>query len=214
MSAAADTKPRIRLILVEDHPLVRDGLRALLDGSGEIDIVGETGLGQEGLALAVALEPDMALIDIGLPDMSGIELAGRIMAQRPSTRVLMLSMYSNREYVLSALRAGVRSYLLKDAPSTEILAAIRAVAEGGMYHSNAATAALLSEKVGQPSLTEREREILILLAKGHSNKRVAEQLGLSVRTVESHRLNLRRKLGVETSTGLVKYALDNGWIKV
>lgn len=214
MSDEPEAKKKIRLILVEDHPLVRDGLRTLLEGSGEIDIVGETGHGQEGLALAQAEQPDMALIDIGLPDMSGIELATQIMLQSPETRVLMLSMYSNREYILSALRAGVRSYLLKDAPSAEILTAIRAVAEGGMYHSGAATAALLAEKVGQQPLTEREREILILVARGHSNKRVAQMLDVSVRTVETHRLNLRRKLGIDTPAGLIKYALEHGWIKV
>ncbi|HZX33175.1 MAG TPA: response regulator transcription factor [Rhodocyclaceae bacterium] len=205
---------KIRLILVEDHPLVRDGLRTLLDGSGDIDIVAETGRGAEGLALAAELLPDMALVDIGLPDMSGIDLASRIMEHNPATRVLVLSMYSSREYVLSALRAGVCGYLLKDAPSSEILDAIRTVAQGGVYHSAAVSAALLAENASRHELTEREREVLILLAGGCSNKSVAQQLGLSVRTVETHRLNLRRKVGADNAAGLVKYALEKGWIKV
>jgi DNA-binding NarL/FixJ family response regulator len=126
----------------------------------------------------------------------------------------MLSMYDNREYVLSALRAGAAGYVLKDATSKEIIAAIRAVAAGASYCSASLTTALATGGSEPPTLTEREREILILVAKGNSNKRIAQQLDVSVRTVETHRLNLRKKLGIETPAGLIRYALQQGWIKV
>ena len=126
----------------------------------------------------------------------------------------MLSMYDNREYVISAIRAGAAGYVLKDASSKEIITAIRAVAAGGSYYSAPLTTALATGGSEPPLLTEREREILILVAQGNSNKRIAQQLDVSVRTVETHRLNLRKKLGVETPAGLIRYALQQGWIKV
>ena len=129
-------------------------------------------------------------------------------------RALMLSMYDNREYVISAIRAGAAGYVLKDASSKEIITAIRAVAAGGSYYSAPLTTALATGGSEPPVLTEREREILILVAQGNSNKRIAQQLDVSVRTVETHRLNLRKKLGVETPAGLIRYALQQGWIKV
>lgn len=205
----------IRVLLVDDHQLVRDGLHSRLGETEGIVVVGEAGSGQEALALAAALQPDLVLLDIGLPDISGLEVAARLAEVAPAARALMLSMYDNREYVVSALRAGARGYVLKDAASKEIIAAIRAVAAGGAYYSGPLAAALADGGSGREApLTEREREVLILVAQGNSNKRVAQLLDVSVRTVETHRLNLRRKLGVETPAGLIKYALQRGWIKV
>ncbi len=205
----------IRVLLVDDHQLVRDGLHSRLGETEGIVVVGEAGSGQEALALAAALQPDLVLLDIGLPDISGLEVAARLAEVAPAARALMLSMYDNREYVVSALRAGARGYVLKDAASKEIIAAIRAVAAGGADYSGPLAAALADGGSGREApLTEREREVLILVAQGNSNKRVAQLLDVSVRTVETHRLNLRRKLGVETPAGLIKYALQRGWIKV
>ena len=204
----------IRVLLVDDHQLVRDGLHSRLGETPGIEVVGEAGTGQEALALAASLQPDLVLLDIGLPDMSGLDVAAKLGEVAPGTRALMLSMYDNREYVLSALRAGAAGYVLKDATSKEIIAAIRAVAAGASYCSASLTTALATGGSEPPTLTEREREILILVAKGNSNKRIAQQLDVSVRTVETHRLNLRKKLGIETPAGLIRYALQQGWIKV
>ncbi|MFA7292081.1 MAG: response regulator transcription factor [Rhodocyclaceae bacterium] len=213
MSSAKNT-PIIRVLLVDDHQLVRDGLHSRLGETPGIEVVGEAGTGAEALALAARLQPDLVLLDIGLPDMSGLDVAAQLAEVAPSTRALMLSMYDNREYVLSALRAGAAGYVLKDAASKEIIAAIRAVAAGASYCSASLTTALATGGSEPPLLTEREREILILVAKGNSNKRIAQQLDVSVRTVETHRLNLRKKLGIETPAGLIRYALQQGWIKV
>lgn len=210
---ATDTRA-IRVLLVDDHQLVRDGLHSRLGETPGIEVVGEAGTGQEALALAASLQPDLVLLDIGLPDMSGLDVAAKLGEVAPGTRALMLSMYDNREYVLSALRAGAAGYVLKDATSKEIIAAIRAVAAGASYCSASLTTALATGGSEPPTLTEREREILILVAKGNSNKRIAQQLDVSVRTVETHRLNLRKKLGIETPAGLIRYALQQGWIKV
>lgn len=217
MSTASDDTANakaIRVLLVDDHQLVRDGLHSRLGETPGIEVVGEAGTGQEALALAASLQPDLVLLDIGLPDMSGLDVAARLGEVAPGTRALMLSMYDNREYVLSALRAGAAGYVLKDATSKEIIAAIRAVAAGASYCSASLTTALATGGSEPPTLTEREREILILVAKGNSNKRIAQQLDVSVRTVETHRLNLRKKLGIETPAGLIRYALQQGWIKV
>lgn len=212
--STTEPQPGIRILLVDDHQLVRDGLRSRLGETEGIEVVGEAGTGREALELAASLTPDLVLLDIGLPDMSGLDVAARLGETTPRTRALMLSMYDNREYVLSALKAGACGYVLKDSTSKEIIAAIRAVAAGGTYYSAPLTAALASSGTETPLLTEREREVLILVAKGNSNKRIAQQLDVSVRTVETHRLNLRRKLGIETPAGLIHYALQQGWIKV
>ena len=213
MSDTTDPGARIRLLLVDDHQLVRDGLRARLGDIPEIDIVGEAANGEQALAAAETLRPDLALVDIGLPDINGIELTTAFAQRCPELRVLILSMYDSQGYVMSAMRAGARGYVLKDAPSAEIIAAIRAVAAGGVYFSSALTAALSTQADDVTALTEREREVLILVAQGDSNKRIAQKLDVSVRTVETHRLNLRRKLGIETAAGLASYALKRGWIR-
>lgn len=213
-SNEAASATAIRILLVDDHQLVRDGLHSRLGETPGIEVVGEAGTGSDALALAATLQPDLVLLDIGLPDMSGLDVAAQLADVAPGSRALMLSMYDNREYVISAIRAGAAGYVLKDASSKEIIAAIRAVAAGGSYYSAPLTTALATGGSEPPVLTEREREILILVAQGNSNKRIAQQLDVSVRTVETHRLNLRKKLGVETPAGLIRYALQQGWIKV
>ncbi|WP_137939502.1 response regulator transcription factor [Chitinivorax sp. B] len=206
-------KPRVRLMLVDDHPLVRDGLRARLAAVPQFELVGEAGGGAEALNLAAIHKPDLMLVDISMKDMNGIRLTELLRERCPNVKVLILSMYDNHEYVTSAMRAGAKGYVLKDAGSQEIIAAIDAVAAGGSYYSATVASALVAPKPASDSLTDREREVLMLLAQGLSNKAVAQQLDISVRTAEAHRLSLRRKLGIDTAAGLVKYAMAQGWIK-
>ena len=213
MTEAKEAGAPIRLLLVDDHQLVRDGLKARLGDLDDIVVLGEASNAEDALAQAERLQPDLALVDVGLPGMNGIELTSAFATRFPALRVLILSMYDSRGYVQSAMRAGARGYVLKDAPSAEIIAAIRAVAAGGVYFSSALTAALSGPPVESSLLTEREREVLILIAQGASNKHVAQKLDVSVRTVETHRLNLRRKLGIETAAGLANYAIKRGWIE-
>jgi len=203
--------PSIRLVIVDDHSLVRDGLRARLSVVPGLRVIGEAASGADALLLADADAPDLMLVDVGMRGMNGIELATALRERHPSIRVLMLSMYDNREYVLSAIRAGARGYVLKESPTEEIIAAISAVWAGGNYFS-AQVSNLVAQARGPTSqLTGREHEILLLLAHGRSNKLVARQLDISVRTVETHRLSLRRKLGVDSASELLKIAVTNGW---
>ncbi len=204
----------IRLMLVDDHQLVRDGLRARLGDTPDICVVGEAGNARDALMHAAVLRPNLILVDVQLPDISGIELTPRLIDLVPDTRIMILSMYNNREYVQSAIRAGACGYVLKDAPSGEIIAAIKMVAAGGSYYSSAVAAVLIGSGNPPALLTDREREVLILLAQGAVNKNVAAELNVSVRTVEAHRLNLRRKLGIDTPAGLTRYAIEQGWIKI
>ena len=203
--------PTVRLVIVDDHSLVRDGLRARLSVVPGLRVVGEAASGAEALQLAAAEAPDLMLVDVGMRGMNGIELATALRERHPSIRVLMLSMYDNREYVLSAIRAGARGYVLKESPTEEIITAIGAVWAGGNYFS-AQVSPLVSQANGPASqLTGREHEVMLLLAHGSSNKAVARQLDISVRTVETHRLSLRRKLGVDSASDLLKIAVTNGW---
>jgi len=201
----------IRLLIVDDHPLVRDGLRARLSVVPGLQVLGEAGSGEQALALAEAMQPDLMLIDVGMRAMNGIELAAALRERHPRIRVLMLSMHDNREYVLSALRSGARGYVLKESPTEEVIAAIHAVWAGGHYFCAAVASVVAQARASAPTLTAREHEILLLLAHGRSNKFVAKQLDISVRTVETHRFSLRRKLGVDSASELLKIALSNGW---
>ncbi len=210
MPLAASPKALIRLVIVDDHPLVRDGLRARLEAVPHFEVIGEAGSGAEALALAECT-PELMLVDIGMKDMSGIRLTEELGRRHPTVRVLILSMYDNAEYVAGAIRAGARGYVLKDASSQEIIAAIEAVAAGGTYYS-APLARALVEPPPVDNLTEREREVLIQLAQGLDNKTIARRLNISVRTIETHRLSLRRKLGIEGAVGLAKYAIKRGLI--
>ncbi len=203
--------PPVRLVIVDDHALVRDGLRARLSVVTGLQVIGEAASGADALVLAAELAPDLMLVDVGMRGMNGIELATALRERHPLIRVLMLSMYDTREYVLSAIRAGARGYVLKESPTEEILAAISAVCAGGNYFSAPISNLVLQPGAAQPQLTAREHEVLLLLAHGRSNKLVAKELDISVRTVETHRLSLRRKLGVDSASALLKIAVTNGW---
>ncbi|WP_431276537.1 response regulator [Variovorax ureilyticus] len=199
----------IRLFLVDDHPLVRDGLRARLSSLPEIDIVGEADGAAEALPLIEELKPDLVLADVGMKDINGIELAARLQERQPQVRVVMLSMYDNPEYVQQALQAGARGYVLKDAPASEIVAAIDAVTAGGTFLSPAVSKRLFRNQAPRPLLTPRESEILSALGRGASSKEIALELGLSVRTVEAHRQSIKRRLGIEGQAELIKYAVEH-----
>jgi two-component system, NarL family, nitrate/nitrite response regulator NarL len=201
----------IRLVIVDDHSLVRDGLRARLSVVPGLQVVGEAASGIDALRLAELEAPDLMLVDVGMRGMNGIELASALRDRHPNIRVLMLSMFDNREYVLSAIRAGARGYVLKESPTEEIIAAISAVWAGGNYFSAQVATMVAQLAPSSSQLTSREHEILLLLAHGGSNKVVANKLDISVRTVETHRLSLRRKLGVDSASDLLKIAVSNGW---
>ena len=201
----------IRLVIVDDHSLVRDGLRARLSVVPGLQVIGEAASGAEALLLAQAEAPDLMLVDVGMRGMNGIELATALRERYPLIRVLMLSMYDTREYVLSAIRAGARGYVLKESPTEEIIAAIGVVRAGGTYFSAQVADLVAPGGSALTQLTGREHEILLLLAHGNSNKAVARQCDISVRTVETHRLSLRRKLGVDSASELLKIAVASGW---
>ena len=200
----------IRIALVDDHSLVRDGVRALLSTRPLFEVVGEAENAVQALAMCEAVKPDILLVDIGLQDMNGLELTQLIRQRCPAIKILILSMYDNQEYVATSIRAGASGYVLKNAPSREIVAAIEAIATGGTFYSAEVTLKLVSRKTEENELTPREVQVLVGLAKGLDNKTIARDLAISVRTVETHRLSIRRKLKVDKPAGLVKYAMEHG----
>jgi len=200
----------IKILLVDDHPLVRDGLRARLEAVPTFDVVGEAGSAAEALEVARARQPDLVLMDINMRGTNGIEATAAFRAQCPAIAVLILSMHDKQEYVAQAMAAGARGYVLKDAPGKDIVVAIETVMSGGIYYSAALAEQLGRGPAGQDeALTTREQEVLRHIANGESNKQIARDLDLSVRTVETHRLNIKRKLGIEGQAELIKYAVQH-----
>lgn len=199
----------IRLFLVDDHPLVRDGLRARLGTVPHIEVVGEAGSAAEALERLASCQPGLVLMDVGMKGMNGIELAALLLERQPGLNVLMLSMYDNPEYVQRAMQAGAKGYVLKDAPAGEILAAIDAVASGGTYLSTGVSKRLFRNQAPRPILSPRESEILSALGRGESSKQIAKTFGLSVRTVEAHRQSIKRKLELEGQAELIRYAVEH-----
>jgi len=204
MNAAA-----IRILLVDDHPMVREGLRARFGSIAHFEVIGEAGAADEALACLAALTPDVVVMDVGLKQSNGIELARAMQERRPDVHVLMFSMYDNPEYVQQALAAGARGYVLKDAPASEIVAAIEAVAAGGTFLSPVLSKRLFRGQTPRPVLSPRESEILSALGRGESSKQIARSLDLSVRTVEAHRQNIKRKLDLDGQAELIKYAVEH-----
>jgi DNA-binding NarL/FixJ family response regulator len=198
----------IRIMIIDDHAVVRDGLRAVLDLVDNLSVVAEAGNGAEARAQAAAHQPDVILMDIGMKGENGIEVTAALLDEDPGRAVLMLTMHDGIEHAQRALRAGARGYVLKDAPSAEIISAIRTVHGGGTYLSPAVARALVQAPAARTLLTDREREILVFLGQGQSSKHIANQLDLSVRTVESHRQSIRRKLNLEGQAELIKYAVE------
>jgi DNA-binding NarL/FixJ family response regulator len=199
----------IRLLLVDDHPLVRDGLKARFADEPDIQVVGEAGDAAQALAALARCAPTAVLMDIGMKDINGVELTAMLLQRSPQLAVLMLSMYDSVEYAQRSMQAGARGYVLKDAPSSEILTALRTVADGGTYMSAALAQRVFRTPVTRNQLSTREQDILACLAQGQSSKQIARVLDLSVRTVETHRQNIRRKLELETQADLIKYAVEH-----
>ena len=210
----------IRVLLADDHTLVRAGIRGLLQGLADVEVVGEAGDGHEALRLAESLHPDVALLDVGMPGLNGLEVAGRLATQDAPIRVVILSMHTSEEYVLRALRAGCAGYLVKDSAVAELEIAIRAVARGETYLSPAVSKRVVDDYVSRTggaldpldALTPRQREILQLAAEGHSSKEIAQQLGLSPRTVDAHRAQIMERLDLHDLAGLVRFAVRVGLV--
>jgi DNA-binding NarL/FixJ family response regulator len=200
--------PATRILLVDDHPLVREGLRARLAATPGIDVAGEAGDAEQAFARVRMLRPDLVLMDVGMKHVNGIELTARLRAEYPELRVLMLSMYDSPAYVQRALEAGACGYVLKEAPSEEIVEAIVAVVAGQRYIGSGLTHGSAAAGETRCVLSAREGEILHCLAEGLASKQIAERLGMSVRTVETHRQNIRRKLGLAGQAELIKYAVE------
>lgn len=211
--------PAIRLVLADDHPLVRAGIRAELEKLSGVQVVGEAGDGREALELVKTHHPDVVFIDISMPGLNGLEAVSRITAEFPDMRVVILSMHENEEYVWRALKSGAVGYLLKKAATTELETALRRVMEGEIYLSRDVSARL-HKKSPQPGLpgtqspldklTGRQREILQLIAEGQNTKEIAEILKLSPKTVEYHRLKLMETVNIHDIPGLVRFALRSG----
>lgn len=209
-----------RVLLADNHTLVRAGLRALLNTIDGIQVIAEAGDGREALSLIAEHQPDVVLMDIAMPEMNGLEAATHVVKEFPQVRVIMLSMHANEEYVLQALRIGAMGYLLKDAGISELELAIKAISQGETYLSPAVSKHVVAnylQRVGnEPSsleqLTSRQREILQLIAEGRSTKEIAELLYISVKTVETHRMQLMKRLDIHDVAGLVRYAIRMGLV--
>jgi two-component system, NarL family, response regulator NreC len=207
----------IRILLADDHALVRQGLGMILGAQPDMEIVGQAGNGNEAVALAEKLKPDVIVMDVAMPELNGIEATRRLAASLPRTRVLALSMHKDSVYVREILRAGARGYLLKDSGDADLIAAVRAIAKGEGYISPSVSDAVLSDyrkHVTDPLdlLTSREREVLQHIAEGQTNKEIATSLNLSVYTVEAHRGRIMEKLNLHSTGELVRFALRNGLI--
>jgi DNA-binding NarL/FixJ family response regulator len=211
----------ISVLVADDHAIVRTGIRHVLESEVGFTVVGEAATGDEALALAAELQPDVTILDISMPGQSGLHVAAELRRKAPGTRVLILSMHDNSEYVLETVRAGAHGYLLKDTAAVELRGAIRAVRRGESYFSPriasrmsaALRSALAPESPGAlDQLTARERDVLIGVARGSTNREIALALRISHRTVETHRESLMRKLGIRTVAGLTRFALEAGLV--
>ena len=206
--------------MVEDHNLVRAGIRSLLDSFQDIDVVGEAANGRDALRMTRQLGPEVVLMDISMPELNGMEATGRLKKCCPDSKVLMLSMHNDEEYVAQSLRAGARGYLVKDAATKELELAIHTLARGEIYISSSVSMSVVDKLMADDSdgsalnqLTSRQREILQLVAEGCSTREIAERLSLSIKTVETHRTHLMERLEITDVPGLVRFALKAGLIQ-
>jgi DNA-binding NarL/FixJ family response regulator len=216
--------PKIRVLIADDHAIVREGVKALITMADDMEVVGEAADGREAIARAQALEPDVAVMDIAMPGLGGLEATIEIRKLCPRTRILVLSQYDDREYVRRFLKAGVSGYVLKKSAGSDLTAAIRSVHRGGLVlDPDVAREAVLDQAAGADgsrpadpyeALTDREKQVLKLVAEGHSNKEVADELGISVKTAMSHREHIMDKLDLHSRTELIRFAIRQGIIRV
>ena len=213
----------IRILLADDHKIVRDGLRTLIGKEAGMEVIGEAENGRKALKMAEKIRPNVVIIDVTMPDMNGIEATRKMVTEIPGVKVIALSMHSDRRFVLGMLEAGASGYLMKDCAFDELAKAVRSVSTGQTYLSPSIADVLVkgyldrvNEKlsVARSPLTEREREILQLLAEGRSSKEIAAHIGVSVKTVETHRRNMMQKLNMRSVAELTKYAIREGLISV
>ena len=205
----------ISVLLVDNHPLVLDGLKAILETYDHIAVVGAAPSARAALEIARHAEPDVVLMDINMPELNGLDAIELFKEQSPATKLLMLSMHDSREYISTSVMYGASGYILKDVSTEEIIRAIETVAAGGTFFSTGVSDVLLERNARAQkvkALTTREQAILLLIAAGKSNKDVAATLDISARTVETHRKNIKKKLGIATTAGLTRYAIENGLI--
>lgn len=214
--------PKIRVLVVDDHAMFREGIRALLEGCDDVEIVGEATEGREAIEKVHQLAPHVVLMDIAMPVMGGLEATRRIHKETPETKVLVLTQHEDSEYILSMLRAGAKGFISKTATASELVSGVRTVHKGESYLYPSAASTLIEEYLMRVSgekneydrLTDREREILQLVAEGRTNREIADRLFISVKTVLRHRTNIMEKLGFHNRTELVKYAISKGLIEV
>lgn len=202
----------VRVLIADDHPMVAEGIEALLETYDDIEVVGIAPDGRSAITRARALNPDVVLMDLNMPGMSGLAAIEMILENAPGMRILVLTMHDSPEYISTALSHGARGYILKDVPTEEIKTAIDAVMRGEEYLCTGAKSSLSPKRIadGREPLTSREQTILLQLAQGKSNRDVADELEISVHTVETHRRNIKRKLGINSTAGLTRYALEHG----
>lgn len=200
----------IKVMIVDDHPMVAEGIQSILESYDDVDVVACLSNGRAAIDQFEALDPDVILMDLNMPEIGGLSATEIILERRPGTRIVILSMHDNPEYISSALSHGAMGYLLKDVPTDEIKLAIDTVMQGAHYLCTGAQGSLQPKDDERESLTEREQTILLQLAQGQSNKEVALTLDISVRTVETHRKNIKRKLGISSTAGLTRYAMEHG----
>jgi DNA-binding NarL/FixJ family response regulator len=209
----------MRVLIADDHGIVRSGLRLLLDRQPDMEVVAEAEDGVEAVQQAIAEKPDLAVLDVGMPRMTGLQATREIKAYTPDTTVLILSMHDDERYLFEALHAGASGYVLKREADQDLVAAARAVSRGEAFLTNAAERSIIRTWMEDPStgpsepLTPREQEVLKLIAEAHTNRQIADILGLSEKTVESHRGNLLRKLGMRDRVELVRYAIRRGLVE-
>jgi two-component system, NarL family, response regulator NreC len=209
----------VRILIVDDHAVVRSGIRLLLAAEDDLEPVGEAGTAREAIFEARSLKPDVVLMDVVMPDGNGLDAIPTLLHEHPDLKVLMLSMQDDPQYVRQAFAAGASGYVLKEAADTEVVAAVREVARGGRYvHPELGARLVAAEteekrRAEEDPLSEREREVLRLLALGHTNQEIAKQLYISVRTAETHRAHIMQKLRLSSRAELVRYALDRGLLE-
>lgn len=200
-----------KILIVDDHPMVAEGVQSILESYDDLTVIGTCNSGRSAIASLEDLNPDVILMDLNMPDIGGLAATEILLERRPDTRVLILSMHDSPEYIASALSHGAMGYILKDVPTDEIKQAIDAVMSGERYLCTGARGSLEpKEDDTREALTGREQTILLQLAQGKSNKEVAIALDISVRTVETHRKNIKRKLGISSTAGLTRYAMEHG----